>query len=146
MALRPNRPQNRNDQLAERKAAEQDVFLREVDEAVRQDDVANFVKRYGLPLGAAVIAGLLALAGYLWWDGSRKDAAGQEGEKFVVALDHVQANQLGTADKELAALATGGTDGSSAAAKLMRGGLALEQDRPGDAVKLFAEVSAKFAG
>lgn len=142
LALRPNRPQTRSDQLAERKAAEQDVFLREVDEAVRQDDVADFVKRFGLPLGVAVVAGLLALAGYLWWDGNRKDAIGQEGEKFVVALDHVQASQLGTADKELAALAKDGSDGSAAAARLMRGGLALEQNRPGDAVKLFAEVAA----
>ena len=142
MALRPQRPQSRNDQLAERKSAEQDVFLREVDDALRQDQVANVFKRYGLPIGAAVAAGLLALAGYLWGDASHNDAAGEHGEKFIVALDQIEGGHADVGDKQLAAIAADAGDGSAAAAKLMRAGIALQKDKQGDAVKLFAEVAA----
>lgn len=118
------------------------MFLREVDDALRQDQVATVFKSYGIPIAAAVIAGLLALAGYLWWDASHKDAAGEHGEKFIVALDQIEGGHSDVGDKELAALAADANGGGAAAARLMRAGIALQKNKPADAVKLFAEVSA----
>ena len=39
------------------------MFLREVDDALRQDQVANVFKRYGIPIAAAIIVGLLVVIG-----------------------------------------------------------------------------------
>lgn len=141
MALRPEDPQSRNDKLAQREAAQQDVFLREVDDALRQDEMLGIFKRYGKPVLALVIVGLLALAGYLWWDSNRKQTAEANGEKMVMAIDKIEGGNLAEADKELAPLAEG-QGGSAAAARLTRAGIALQQNRRADALKLFAEVAA----
>lgn len=142
MALRPERPKSRDEQIAERQAAQGDVFMREVDDALRQDEMTGFFKRYGIPVAAVVTVGLLGLAGYLWWDHSNTQATGERGEKLVVALDEIEGGNLAAADKTLTTLAGEGSDASAAAAKLARAGIALEQNRKADAVKLYAEVAA----
>ena len=142
MALRPQNPKSRSDQLAERKAAEQDVFFREVDEAVRQDQMSNFMKRYGVPLGALVLVGLLGFGGYLWWDHSHKAAIGLHGEEFTKAIDQLQAGNTDAAKKQLDLVAKDAPDGSGASAKLMLAGMALEKGQREDAVKGFAAIAA----
>lgn len=142
LALRPQSPQSRSEQLAKREAAQQDVFLREVDEAVRQDEMLGLLKRYGKPVGALVVAGLLGLAGYLYWEHSTKQAAGEVGEQFTMALDKLDASNLQAADKELLGVIGKGGEGSVASAKILRGGIALKENKPAEAAKLFAEVAA----
>lgn len=116
--------------------------MREVDEALRQDEMVGLFRRYGVPVAIVVILGLLALAGYLYWDHSRKQAAGEVGERFTLALDKLDAANLPAADKELVGVIEDGGAGSAAAARLLRGGIALKQDKQADAAKLFAEVAA----
>jgi hypothetical protein len=142
LALRPQTPQSRSEQLAQRKAAQDGVFMREVDEALRQDEMVGLFRRYGLPVAIVVVVALLALGGYLWWDHSRKQATGETGEQFTQAIDRLDARNLPAADKQLASVIEDGAAGSVAAAKLLRGGIALEQDKPDDAAKLFGEVAA----
>lgn len=115
--------------------------MREVDDALRQDEMTGFFQRYGKPVIGVVVIGLLGLAGYLWWEHSSKQSAGERGEKLVMALDEVEGGNLGAADKKLAPLAAEG-GASAAAAKLTRAGIALRQDRLADAVKLYGEVAA----
>jgi hypothetical protein len=141
LALRPENPQSSNAKHDGRQAAQDDVFLREVDDALRQDEMLSFFNRYGKPLIAVVVIGLLALAGYLWWDHASKQRADENGEKLTIALDEADAANLGAADKHLVPLAEG-DDASAAAAKLMRAGIALRQNRNAEAVKLYAEVAA----
>lgn len=142
MALRPDPSQTRSEQLAQRKAAEQDVLLREVDDALREDEMFGAIRRYGRPIALGVALGLVALGGYLWWESSSKGAVGEHGEQLTMALDQVEARRLGEGDKALAKLAGEAEGGSRAAAKLMRGGIALEQKKPAQASRLFAEVAA----
>lgn len=141
LALRPRPDQNRSEQLAERKAAEEDVLLREVDDAVRQDEMLGAFQRYGRPVGAIVVLGLVGLAGYLFWDNSRKEQAGERGESLTVALDRIESGQLQPGDKQLATLARNAGPGTEAAATLMRGGIAAQQGKKPEAVKLFAQVA-----
>lgn len=117
--------------------------MREVDDALREDEFKSLLARYGKPVSAAIVAGLLGLAGYLWWSAHKDDQAGERGEKLSLALDEVEKGNLKTGDKDLAALVKdyGGT-GSAAAAALMRGGIALEQGRRDEAVTLFAAVAS----
>lgn len=116
--------------------------MREVDEAVRQDEMVGMLRRYGLAAGVAIAVLLLALAGYLWWDHSRKAAAGERGEQFTMALDRIEAGQVAEADKALAAIAGQGGNGSAASAKILRGGIAERQGHAEAAAKIFAEVAA----
>lgn len=116
--------------------------MREVDDALRQDEMSSLFKCFGLPIAAIVIAALLALGGYLWWDNSRKNALGEQGEQLTMALDKVEARQLDEGDKALAALALEAGPGARAAAILMRGGIAQEQGKAEAAAKLFAQVAA----
>jgi len=142
LALRPQEPSSPKDKSAEREAAQQDVFLREVDEALRQDEMLGFFKRFGVPIIVAVAVGLAGLGGYLWWDSKQKQAASERGEQLVLALDELGANNLKGADDKLALVAQDAGAASSAAAKLLRAGIALEQQRPKDAIKLYAGIAA----
>lgn len=139
MALRPQ--SSKPDKAAKRKAAEQDVFVREVDEALRQDEMAGWFNRYGLPVIAIVVVSLGALGGWLWWQHSQQQAAEERGEQFVVALDQLEAGNLASADERFATIAQEGGGASAAAAMLMQAGIALEQDRRDAALKLYGQVA-----
>lgn len=128
--------------MAKRDAAQQDVFFREVDEALRQDEMLGLFKRYGMVAAVVIVIGLLALAGYLYWDHSRKQATDAVGEQFTLALDKVDASNFPAAEQELAGVIDKGGPGSAAAAKILRAGIASQQDKPAEAAKLFAEVAA----
>ena len=140
LALRPTNPGP--DKAAERQAHEQDVFLREVDDALRQDQMAGFFKSYGVLVLGLVVVGLAALGGYLWWDHGRKQAAEEHSEQYVVALDQLDGRNLKGADEKLRAIAADSGTASAVSAKLLRAGIALEEKRTKDALGLYAEVAA----
>lgn len=137
MALNPTSKQTPD----QRRVAEEDVLMREVDEAVRQDQYADFATRYGKPLIVAVVLGLVAFGGFLFWDHRQEVGLETRSETLVGALDQLQAGNLGSAIERLEPLAT--EDGGAAVqAALLEAGLAMEQGRNGDAVKLYAQVAA----
>ena len=121
---------------------EQEMLMREVDDAVRQDQAANFAKSYGKPLIAALVLGLVAFGGYLWWDSSQEAKMEQSSEDLVAAIDELNAGNLKAADGELAPLAADGGPAAAAAARLLQGGIASQEGRTTDAVKLFDQVAA----
>ena len=90
MALRPTSNSSSDDKKAQQQAAQDEVLLREIDDAVRQDQYADFAKQYGRPIGAVVAAGLLALAGYLFWDSRQEAALEKDSEALVGALELVE--------------------------------------------------------
>lgn len=140
MALRPN---DQTPPPADKKAlASQDVFMREVDEALREDQLKSALTRYGVLAGVAVVALLAALGGWLWWREHQQSVAGEQGEKYMVALDQVEAGQLAPASAALQPLASDGPAGTRAAALLMQAGIAAEQGRKPEAARLYAQVSA----
>jgi hypothetical protein len=141
LALRPDPPQPPGDKKAEKQAAQQDVFLREVDDALRQDEMLGVFKRWGRSIGAVVFLGLAAFAGYLFWDNQQAKAAGERGEQLTMALDRVDQGGLDLAGKQLDPLARSDGAGTRAAAALMRGGIALQQGKKDEAVRRFAAVA-----
>ena len=142
MALRPDSSSSRSGQLAEKQAAQQDVFLREVDDALRQDEMLGLMQRWGKLIGAVVLLGLAGLAGYLYWGHAKTEQAGKRGEELTLALDRVDQGNFAAADKELVPLAKEGAPGTRAAAGLLRGGIALQQGKKDEAVRQFAAVAA----
>ncbi|MEO0062978.1 MAG: hypothetical protein RLZZ08_1538 [Pseudomonadota bacterium] len=141
MALTPDTDQTRSDKMAQRDAAEQDVLLREVDEAVRQDQLAMAVKRYGWTAAGVAALGLAAFGGVLFWQSQQDRKLGENSELLVTSLDKLEAGQASRADEELAPVAAG-EGGSAIVAQLTRAGIALQDGRPKDAVKLYDAIAA----
>jgi hypothetical protein len=142
LALTPDTTQTSDGKVAVRKAAEQDVLMREVDEAVRRDQLERAAKRYGLMVGAAVLVALLALAAWLFWQSRQENQLETRSEQLVTAFDELDGGAFTRADEELAPLATGEGDAASVAAGLARAGIALRDNRRDEAVQIFEAVAA----
>ncbi len=74
---------------------ESDAFVREVDDAYRQDRMTGFWRRYGTMLIMGVSLFLIALAAYLYWQQQQGVEAGKQAEAFDQA---VRGLDLGDAD------------------------------------------------
>lgn len=116
--------------------------MREVDEALREEQFFGMLKRYGKPLGLAVVAGLLGLAGYLYWDHSSKEAAASHAARMITALDQLDGGNRDAAATEFDALAKDGTAGSRAIAALTRAGISADQGKTDEAAKGFAALAS----
>lgn len=117
-------------------------FLREVDEELRRDQLAGFWTQWGKWVAVAVVAALIALAGFLYWQHRRDTAAGVEGEQLQVAYDALAANNVAGAGKTLATLAASDRDGYSVLARFTEADILLQkEDMKGAAAKLAAIAS-----
>src|SRR4029079_4827340 len=83
VALTPDSEQNRADQLAARREREQEVFLREVDDAVRQAQLGAAIKRSGWPVAGALALGLAGFGGWLYWKDYREEQIEGRSEKLI---------------------------------------------------------------
>ena len=118
------------------------MFLREVDDAVRKDQLAEAAHNYAKPIGAAVLAGLAMLAGYLWYDSHKASVSDAQAEQFTTALDQIEAGQLDGGKSRAATLATEGGAGYKAATQLLNAGIAAQQGKADAAANTFAAVAA----
>ncbi len=130
------------DKIAERDAAQKEGFFREVDEALREDEMRGAIRRYAVPVSAALGAGLLALGGFLWWNDHQADVRAGQAEQIVLALDKVDSGQQDAAFAQVASLVQDGTPGDRAAARLLQAGIATRQGKLDQAAQLFAQVAA----
>ena len=121
---------------------EDDILIREIDEAVRQDDALNFVKKYGAAILGLVIAGLAGLGGYLWWDASRESKLETQSETIISALDLAGANDFKSASEKVAPLLADGSPAARAAARFIQAGAALEAGKDAEAAKIYAAIAA----
>jgi len=140
LALRPSSPKSESEKAASRDAAQKDVFLREVDDALRQDQMLSALRRYGKPVGALIVAALIGLGGFLLWDHNRSRQMGEQGEKLVMALDRIEAGHPDSAGKELDGVVEGG-GGAAIAAQMLQAGIAAQQGRTSEAVTAFWRVA-----
>ena len=110
---------------------------------MREDQMRAALRKFGVPVGATVLAGLLGLAGYLWYGEHQKSVLGGEGEKFAQALDLVEAGRIQTANDALTPLNKTATAGYQAAIKLTEAGILQEQRKDAQAAVVFASVAAE---
>lgn len=142
MALPPERISNDTDKRAQRQAAQEDVLLREVDDAVRQDQYAQFSRKYGRPLIAGVVLLLAAFGGFLYWDSRQEAAREADSEALVGALDQVESGNLDGGSDALDPLLADAGDAARTAAAMLKAGIAMEQGNPERAAELFEQVSS----
>ncbi|MGY6552580.1 MAG: tetratricopeptide repeat protein [Erythrobacter sp.] len=120
---------------------EDQILMREIDEAVREDDTAQFVRKYGLPIIGAVIAALAGLGGYLWWDANREAAMEAHAETLISALDQVDADDFAGASEKVAPLLAEGGPAAQAAARFVQANAALEQGDDKAAIEIFRAIA-----
>jgi hypothetical protein len=145
LALPPSERPATASKAEEQASAQQDVFLREVDDALREDQLKTVLNRYGKPIGGAIVVGLLALAGYLWWDNSAKLAAGERSEQAIIALDKLEAGNADGVLRDLEPLTKDGSAGSKAAAAMTRAAILVQQGKTEDGAKAFAAIATDDA-
>ena len=142
MALPTDPAASREETLARRRAAEEEALLREVDDAVRKDDLASFGQRYGRTLAIAAGVLLLGFGGYLFWQDRQDAARERQSETLIAALDRMQAGNLAAATSEVEALAQDGAPGPNASARLLQAGVASERGNPADAAARLTALAA----
>lgn len=123
------------------KDAESDVFMREVDEALREDQLLMFWKKYGLASIAVVAVGLAGLAGWLVYQSNVEEAAGVKSEEFITALDAIQRGNLDGAKNALQPLKSAEQKGYKALARLTEAGILQQQNKSDEAAKSFADIA-----
>jgi hypothetical protein len=139
VALTPSTPSSEQDQ---REAAQQNALLREVDEAVRQDQASEFAKRYGKHIIAALVIGLAAFAGYLWWNERQEAALDRASEEVVLAVEDFGKGKTDAAGRAFQNLADRQEGAAKVIGRLATAGMAVEAGKLDEGAKLYGEVAA----
>lgn len=121
-----------------------EAFMREVDEAVRQDQLLTFWERFGRWIIVAVILGLALFGGTLYWQyysRTKSEAVSEQMDKVVAS-----AIGGGTPDgRELDTLAKASQPGFRAGALLVKAGTAARQGDSKAAIAAYKAMAADSA-
>jgi hypothetical protein len=99
-----------------------DALIREVDDAVRRDDVLSFWSRYGRLVAGAVGVALAGYGGWLLWISHQNSNAERNSEEFAVMLKSATGGKLD--DENYGKLRKDGTNGYKSEAELVKAALA----------------------
>lgn len=117
------------------------AFMREVDDAVRQDQLLGFWQRFGRWILVAVVLGLAAFGGWLYWQHYSKTQSEAVSEQMDAVLTTAAGG--GTPDaKQLDALTKAGQPGYRASAMLTQAGVASRKGDAKGAIALYAAMAA----
>lgn len=115
--------------------------MREVDEAVRQDEAAQFAQRYGRAIIALLVLALAAFGGWLWWQDHREGQLDKGSEQFVEALDQLDAGNGARADTQLTPIAAKGAPAAAAGARLLQAGIVMQKGNAAEAAKAYFAIA-----
>lgn len=118
-----------------------DAFLREVDEAVRQDQIFGFWKSYGRWVVVLVLSGLIAFGGWLFWQHHSRENSGAVAEKAQALLKSAGNGHMPDA-AALSALKDAGQPGYRAVALLTEAGMVAHKGDPKKAAALYGAIAA----
>jgi hypothetical protein len=122
---------------------EDDILIREIDEAVREDAVLDFLRNHGVKLFGAIMLAVAALGGYLVWSNYRDGELEKQSETLIGALDYADQRDFVTASEKVAPLlGDGSSAGARTAARFVQASAALEQGDPAKATGLFKAIAA----
>ncbi len=115
-----------------------DAFIREVDEAYREDELKKFAKAYGRWILLAVALGLAALGGWLWWQADQARKAEALSEQFSQALEKVESGSTTEALATLKSIGESNNSSYRALAAMTEAGIAIgggDTDKAGAAMR-----------
>lgn len=118
-----------------------EAFMREVDEAVRQDQLTSFWQRYGRVLLVVLVVGLAAFGGWLYWQQRQQSQSHAVSEEMDAVLTTAAGG--GTPDaKQLDALTKADQPGYRASAQLLKAGVAARKGDAKSAIAVYAAMAA----
>lgn len=121
--------------------AQQQAFLREVDENLRQDQLLTIWRNWGRWIVAAVIVGLLVFGGVLFFSSRDTASAETQGNRYDAALTQIGAGHGDQATAELEKLQKSGKPGYRAMARFAEADVLLDKKNLKAAAAKFAEVA-----
>ena len=119
-----------------------DSFVREVDENLRRDQMAERAKRYGGIAIVLVVLLLLSIAGFLYWQNRQQQQSEAATEKLATTLQDIGNGRINAAPGTLEPLREADAEGVRATAALTRAALALQQGNRKGAIEAYREISA----
>ena len=121
---------------------EEEVLIREIDEAVREDALFTFMRDHGVKVLAVILAGLAALGGWLVWDHFAEQKLEEQSEALISALDYAQQRDFKTASEKVTPLlGDDATPGARAAARFIQASAALAEGKAQAASGLYKQVA-----
>ncbi len=117
-----------------------EAFMREVDEAVRQEQLLTFWQRFGRWIVVVVILGLAAFGGWLYWQHHSKT----QSEAVSEDMDKVLATAMGGGApdaKQVDALTQASQPGYRASALLVKAGVAARKGDSKAAIALYKQMA-----
>lgn len=122
---------------------EDDVLIREIDEAVREDAVYDFMRNHGVKVLGVVLLGLAGLGGYMIWDHYAERGLEQQSETLVGALDYADQGDFKTAAEKVAPLlGDDNTSGARTAARFVQASAAIEAGDNAKASGIYKQIVA----
>lgn len=119
-----------------------EAFMREVDEELRKDQALHVWQNYGRWIVAAVVAGLIAFGGWLYWQSHSDGRRGEEGEKLKAAVKALNENKAQEAEGPLKELAGSSSSGFSAAARFAQADALLAKNDLKGGAAILATIAA----
>jgi hypothetical protein len=105
-----------------------ETFLREVDENLRRDQLADFGKKYGNWIIAGLILFLAAAGGWIWWQQHQVQRSEKQVEDLAQVYTDIGAGKTASAPRQLDTLANSGKKGVRASSLFARAALAIQQN------------------
>lgn len=119
-----------------------DVFD-EVEEELRRERYQSLLSQWGPWVGGAVVAIVVAVAGYQFWDWREGSTAAAASDQYMDASAAFEEGDLTRAEAGFSALAQSGPRGYSAIALLRNGQIALQEGRTEEAGRLFEQAAER---
>jgi hypothetical protein len=119
-----------------------EVFLREVDENLRRDQMEQFAKRYGKWLIAAVVLFLVAFGAYLFWQKKQQEKATAQSEELMTIYNDIGTGKTEAAKKKLQPLETADSGVVRSLALLTEAAIALDANDRDTAMSKYRALSA----
>ncbi len=121
--------------------ADDDTFIREVNEQIRQDRASSLWQKYGRLVIAGAVLIVLGTAAKVYWDHYQSSVAAASGDKYLEAIELSGQGQHEQAMAVLQEIASDGSNGYPALAKMRLAAETAAQDDKAAALSMFDEIA-----
>jgi hypothetical protein len=118
-----------------------DTFLREVEENYRRDRLRDFLRDYGKWLALALVLFLGAVAGWIYWQNRKTQAAAEESVELQSVFTDIGRGQAQTVPQRLQGLEKSDSDIVRASAMMTGAAMALEKNDRSQALAKYRELA-----
>ena len=118
-----------------------DTFLKEVEENYRRDRLRDFLRAYGKWLALGLVLLLAAVAGWIYWQNQKREAAAQESVELQSVFTDVGRGQTANVPQRLQSLEKSDSDVVRATAMLTSAAMALEKNDRSQALAKYRQLA-----